>query len=201
MNPTIKQIETIEDLPLKASDRWYVLLALVGRKKASWFHLKSDIWREGDEPIRIPDERIERLKTALNRLGLAHRLRFRDSDAGLFQPDEPSDFRKRYNQICDVFIGNTDEAAVELFEAVQVMDHQRIGYALDYPTSSVEAFGTNSSILVDKLPEHKAAECEPYVWFKLSRENFDKELAVVQGWYDVAKEYSEILIIELRKDR
>ncbi len=200
MKPTIRQIEMIEDLPLGASDRWYVLLALTGQKKASWLQLMSDVWREGEEPVRIADEQIERLKTALRQLGIAYKLRFRDSEAGLFQPDEPSDFRKRYNQICDVFIGTSDEVVAELFEAVEVMDHKRIGRSLGYPETAVDVFGTDDSTLVDELPEHEAVECEPYVWFRLSRENFNEELSVVQGWYDVVKEHSKILTIELRKE-
>lgn len=200
MKPTIKQIEMIEDLPLRASDRWYVLLALTGHKKASWFCVTSDVWREGDEPIRIPDEQVHRLTAMLSALGLSYRLRFRDSDAGLFQPDDSSDFRQRYNQICDVFIGDTEEAAVELAEAAEVMDHRRLGAALGYPKTAVDTFGTSDSILVDDLPEHTARECEPYVWFKLSRNHYEEELAVVQEWHDVVGKYSEIIAIELRKE-
>ena len=201
MIPSVKQVEMIEDIPLGESDRWYILLALMGLKKGSWLFLASDIWREGDEPIRIPQEQIDRIVATLKVLGISYRLRFRDSDAGLSQPDEPSDFRRRYNQLCDIYIGSTEEIAVGLAEAVEVMDHKRIGTLLDYPETAVAVFGTDEAVFPEDMPNHTLWTCAPYVWFRLSRHNFDEEMAVVQRWFDAVTEHSELLTLELRRKK
>lgn len=198
MTPTGRQIEMIEDMPLAVVDRWYVLLALAGHKQASWVDITSDIWREGDTPIEIPEDQVHRITDTLSELGIAYKLRFRDSDAGLFQPEESSDFRRRYNQICDIFIGTSDQNVGELAEAVDRMDHQKIGLALGYPETAVGVFGTTDAVSVDGLPKELASEYGPYVYFMLSRNSFEEELATVRQWRSVVGQ-SEILMTELRR--
>lgn len=200
MKPSARQIEMIEDLPLRASDRWYVLLALTRHKKASWVSIESDVWREGDDEISVDKDRLSRFENVLNTLRLPYACRLRDTDAGLYQPDEGSIFRKRMNQICDIFVGCDEESVEELRAAVEIMDHKRVGHALCYPASAVEAFGTNEAVSIRLLQRHDQLECEPYVWFMLSRQNYENELLVVQEWFEVVKEYSPIIKLKLRKE-
>lgn len=191
------QVETLEDLPLRADDKWYTLLAVAGQKKASWLMLKSDVWREGEEPIRIPEDQIRRMKASLEKLGLSSRLRFRDTDAGVLQTNDELPGRRRYNQICDIFVGITDVDAQELFNAVEKMDHPGIGYALGYPNTAVSVFGSENAVFTEDLPEHPFPDIEKYVYFALSKQHYADELAVVQKWYDVVVENSKIISVEL----
>jgi hypothetical protein len=74
-----KNIELIEDLPLTGTDRWYVLLAYTGQKQASWLSLESDVWRQGDTPRTISQERLDEIKAVFDELGLFYRLRMREA--------------------------------------------------------------------------------------------------------------------------
>ena len=65
-----RHIELIEDLPLNGVDKWYVLLACNGQKKASWLITKSDVWRDGDESREVPQARIMHIQATLQKLGL-----------------------------------------------------------------------------------------------------------------------------------
>lgn len=201
IQPSVRQIEAIEDLPFRAVDKWYVLLALLGLKRASWVDVTSDVWREGDGPIRVSEDQIARLKKTFDELGIAYAFRLRDSNAGLFQPDEPTEFRQRYNQILDIFVARDKSVAAELGEAVAVMDHRRIGALLGYPETAVAAFGTDNAASVRNLPEHTKKQCEPYVQFMLSRQHYEEELAVVQEWYDAVVEHSKLIALELKREK
>lgn len=201
LGPSVRHIEAIEDLPFRAVDKWYVLLALLGLKKASWVDIASDVWREGDAPLRVSDDQIDRLKKTFDELGLAYTFRFRDSAAGLFQPDKPTEFRQRYNQILDVFVAGEQGVADELKGAVVVMDHRRIGTLLGYPETAVAVFGTESAVSVKNLPDHKKVQCEPYVQFMLSRQHYEEELGVVQKWYDAVLAHSQLIALELRREK
>ena len=198
---TISTIELLEDLQLSGTDRGYALLCVVGHKKGSWLTLNSSPWREGDAPKRIPQIVIDQTTNSLEVLGIKYRLRLRDTDAGPWQPDDESGCRRRFNQLCDIFIADTQDRADELHDAVAVMDHKRIGHALDFPSTAVEAFGdSNKSFLADDAPKGMFSDdVIDSAQFILSKDNYEAELGVVRDWLEILKANSNIIYRELSK--
>jgi hypothetical protein len=193
-----KNIELIEDLPLTGTDRWYVLLAYTGQKQASWLSLESDVWRQGDTPRTISQERLDEIKAVFDELGLFYRLRMREAtDAGLWQPDKNDQKRTRLHQMCDIFVATTQEKADELSAAVEAGDHKRIGYALDYPATAVEAFDIERGPQVDwgKMREEIDEEVMDAAQFIPSKEHYKEEYAQVKEWLDTLKANSTIIAI------
>lgn len=201
MSITNAQVEIIEDLPLDGNDKWYVLLAVTRQKKASWLQASSAVWREGDQPIAISPDRIEIIKSRLDRLGIFYHVLFRDTDAGLWQPSDTSKYRLRYNQLADIFIGTTQDAADELLAAYTAWDHTAIGLALDYPPTAVAAFDTDDVMYSSQVPEGLFPEqVLDNTYFVLSKGYYKDELAVVQRWSDALENTgSAILMRELGK--
>lgn len=194
------QIELLEDLPLSGHFKWYTLLAVTDDKKASWAHLYSDPWREGDMPNKIPEARIELLKSKLDALGLFHQFIFEQSDYMIFQPDETSKKRRRYVTFAHIFIANSQNALDELVNAfnVEKPDDRRIGLALDYPATAVEAFASGKGVHVDKLKQSDVDEALlEHTYFMLSSDNYKDELKVSEGWIDVLKQNSQTIYLEL----
>lgn len=192
------QIELLEDLPLNGADKWYALLAVTGHKKGSWLNIESDIWREGDEKNRIPKERLDLFEQKLKKLGLSYALKFRDTTAGLFQPDEESGKRVRYVQLCDIFVGTTQADCDELVEAHAADDHAKIGLALGYPETAVNVFGKPECMFASDIPEKEFdTSVTELVWFALSKEHYHDEVKLVEEWVNVLKQNSDLIYQEL----
>ena len=185
-----QSIETIEDLPLRADDAWYVLLVYLGLKSGAWIHVTSEVWREGELKKRVSDESLKGFKETLKKIGLFYELEFRDTDAGMWQSDGG---RKRYNQICDIYITKDKSTLEQLVEARHNDDAKQLGLALGYPNSAVEAFGTNEKVsLLDLDPKIRLSEVGQMTYFMLSKD-WQNELKVVEGWVDALKTHSTII--------
>lgn len=198
---TQKQIEAIEDLPLSALDRWYVLLVALGEKRGGWLGLQSDVWREGDPELSVPEAQIQAVSKTLESLAINFKVNRRVAKAGLFQPDENSGRRRRFNQLIDIFIAQNQTDADDLSAAFEVMDHAKLGELLGYPATAVAAFGQpntlSRSMISDCPPELENARQHTY--FMLSREHWREELEVVRRWLDVLDQHSQIIRIELNR--
>lgn len=201
MHISDKQLEIIEDLPLDGVDRWYVLLALVKLKKASWLTVSSTVWREGDAPLHVPNERLDLITSKLTSLGISYRLHRRNTDAGLWQPNEESNLRTRYNEIVDIYIGVDEVAAETLETAVESGDDKAIGTALDYPATAVAVFDTDNIFTdQDSLKESFPQHVIDNTYFVLSKDHYADELRVVESWLNAIEATgSSILKIELGK--
>lgn len=196
------QIELLEDLPLSGHDKWYALLAVTGHKKASWAHIYSDPWREGDSPNKIPKERIKLLEDKLDALGLFSQFKFEQTDRAIFQPDETSKKRKRYVQFAHIFIANSQTALEELIKefTAEKYDARRIGLALDYPETAVEAYASGDGIQAEKITDSDTdKELLERTYFIVSKAHYNDELKVVKSWLDVLKQNSQIIYMELDK--
>jgi hypothetical protein len=183
-------IEIIEDLPLRADDAWYVLLVYLGLKSGAWIHVTSEVWREGMPKKRIPDESLKGVEETLKILGLFYKLEFRDTDAGMWQSEGG---RKRYNQICDIYVTKDESILEQLVEARHNDDDKQLGLALGYPRSAVEAFGINEKVsLLDLDPKIRLSEVGQMTYFMLSKD-WQNELKVVEGWVGALKTHSSII--------
>lgn len=185
-----QSIEMIEDLPLRADDAWYVLLVYLGLKSGAWIHVTSEVWREGEPKKRVSDESLKSFKETLKKIGLFYELEFRDTDAGMWQSDGG---RKRYNQICDIYITKDKSTLEQLVEARHNDDDKQLGLALGYPRSAVEAFGTDEKVSLQSLdPKVKLSEVGQMTYFMLSKD-WRNELKIVEDWVDALKTHSSII--------
>lgn len=191
-------IELIEDLPLSPLEQWYIILVVLRKRSSMWAIMSSDIWRHGDDPIKIDPEKINRIKNSLNKLDIKYTIEFRDSDAGIIQPD---DGRQRFNQICDIFIAQDVNTLDRLVNAIHDKNDIEIGHALGYPPTAVAAFNTDDKILVkrDLPPEIKYSEIGQLIKFTLSKNHWNDEIKIVQNWLDVLKSTSPIIYSECIK--
>ena len=192
------KIELVEDLPLRADDKWYVLLALTGHKHGSWLQLESDTWREGDEQKSIAEE-VNKITAILDKLGILYSVRFRDPEPDtIWQSEEGKGLRTRIHQLVDIFIATSKDWLNELVNAVENMDHKRIGRALAYPETAVEVFGTDRAIFSDDVDNDDIDErVKKAAWIALSKDNYHKELVVVGKWLDILDANSAIVSAEV----
>lgn len=194
-----RHIETIEDLPFSAVDRWCVLLVATGHKRGAWIHLASDIWRAGDAGCAVSEEQVKRVSQALQSLGLHFQMRRRVTNAGLWQPSEDESGRQRLNQLVDVLIARNDGDVRSLLEAVEGdLDHHALGMLLGYPATSVEAFLNNRRLSKrDIVVPSELEDAQAHTYFMLSHDHWREELSVVRQWLEVLDVHSRILRLEL----
>ena len=191
------QAEMIEDLPFKASDIWYSYLVALDKKPTAWLVLCSDVWRDGESPKHVDRDRIETVKRVFEEVGIKYEIRIRVSDSGIYQPDEG---RTRLNEICDVFISKDKNDISELIKSIDNKDDCRIGMLLGYPKTAVDAFTDGSRIGRNELsPEVRYSEILNFVQFVLSKNNWQEEVGLVQGWVDELKSVSEITYLGCRR--
>lgn len=192
-----KALELLEDLPLRADDAWYVLLVYLGVKSGAWAQIKSDAWRDGDEPKRIDASTRRTMEESLKALGLFYFIEERDTTAGLWQPD---DGRKRLNQIADIYIAKEQATLDDMILARKNDDSKLLGLSLGYPKTAVEAFETDNKIFVSDLePKIQMSEAGQLTYFALSKDHWEDELAIVETWVSALKDHSQIMWNQLRR--
>lgn len=195
-----RALEILEDLPLRPYDAWYVLLVYLGLKSGAWVDIKSNIWREGDAAKSVPQSTRRVIEESLDALGLVYHVEERETDAGLWQPDDGA-ARKRLNQIVDFYIAKEQTILDDIIRARKQGDHKLLGLSLGYPKTAVEAFGTDRKILVSKLdPKVRLSEVGQLTYFALSKDHWKDELAIVEAWIAALKDTSEIMWHQLRSD-
>lgn len=190
-------LEILEDLPFRADDTWYTLLVYLGMKSGAWVDVHSSIWRQGEEAREVPVSTIRQIEGALKVLDLYYHIEDRITDAGLRQPDDHS--RKRMHRIVDIYIACDQTTLDNIILARKSNDHKLLGHSLGYPSTAVEAFGTDKSILVSSLsPKVQLSETCQLTYFALSKDHWEEELAIVEQWIAAVKNSSTILWYELR---
>lgn len=197
MNP--RTTEQIEDLGLRPDDTWYALLVMAGVRTGAWLHVQSNIWRDGDEPQFIPDDRIKQIHRVFTDASINVAIRRRVTDAGLFQPNQGTG-RRRFVELADILIANNEETLSKLKEGVERMNHRQIGEALGYPTTAIEVFDKqDEKIFIDDLPPEVAySEVGQLTFFALSKDHWQDELRVVAEWVEALKKLSPLTFSECR---
>ena len=120
----------------------------------------------------------------------------RDTDAGLFQPD---DSRIRYQQLADIFITKNQETLDNMLLARLNNDDELLGMSLGYPATAVAAYNSQNKTFISKLDAKvQLSEAGQLTYFTLSKDNWQKEIDVVQEWVDAVKESSSVIWFKLR---
>lgn len=192
------EIELLEDLPVRADEKWYTLLAMTGHKGASWIIIESDTWREGDSPVSV-EQKLPRIIEILDKLKIHYSVSIREPDSQvIFQSDESKGLRTRFVQLADIFVASSQESLDEIIDARKNNDEKRIGLAFGYPKTAVDAFKTEEALTFterDELDYDKRVV--DATWFMLSRSNYENELAVVDKWLKILEENSQLIASEV----
>lgn len=189
-------LELLEDLPLDPYDKWYVFLNYIGLKSGTWATLSSEVWREGDEPKHVSSETISTVTKSLTELGLLYQYTKRVTHLGLMQPDNE---RTRYNELCDVFIARDQPTLNTLTKSIDLQtfkhNHLKLGAALGYPQTAVEAFlDPNTKCFTDDLDaKTQLSEAAQFANFTLSKKHWKDELAIVQNWINQTKKIAPVI--------
>ena len=185
-----KYIEMIEDLPFVANDLWYIFLVALGKKSGAWVTISSDIWRDGDDPIEIDNNKVNRIENVFKQVGLKFDSEIELTDAGIFQN---VDGKLRMNYICHFYISKKQSNLDNLIEARKNKDDKKLGVALGYPRTAVDAFSANNKTFVRELdPEIIYSNLGKFTQFALSRDYWREELQVVQKWMDILADISPL---------
>lgn len=189
-----KVIEYIEDLPLKAVDKWYTLLVYSKLRTGAWLLLKSDIWRDGDTPKKVSEDSIDTIKKTLSRAGIPYSIEYRDF---CFQQGA----RDRYQQLADIYIAIDKETLDRLVLARKSENHIELGTALGYPKTAVDSFMTKNKLIRKDLdPKTQFSEAAQLTYFALSKDNWQQELETVSEWIECAKQNSSEIYRELTRE-
>jgi len=190
-------IYSIEDLPFRPIDIWYVFLVVFGKKSSSWLFISSDIWRDGQTAKHLNQNIINSIKAVFDAVGLKYEFRISISNAGISQSDVGPE---RLSENCEIFIAKNENIISDLVKAVGMCDHKEIGELLGFPITAVEAFATKELIKKSDLePEIRFSEVASFTQFMLSKENWKDEMAIVADWVDCLKSVSIITYYECRK--
>lgn len=192
-----KEIELIEDLPLRPIDIWYTFLVALGKKPSSWYFISSDIWRKGQAPKHICQNQIDEIKKVYDEVGIRCSFKISASNAGIMQSDENDE---RLSETCEILIAKDDETLNNLVKAVGNKDHEKIGCLLGFPETAVSAFTTKDNIKKSDLePKIRFSELASFTQFALSKSNWQQELETVKGWLETLKSTSDITYRECYK--
>lgn len=192
-----ENVYAIEDLPLRPIDIWYVFLVVLGKKTSSWLSTSSDIWRDGQTPKFVDQNRINDIKSVFDNVGIKYVFKKSITDAGILQSDTDT---KRLNEICEIFIAKDEFILDSLVKAAHDYNHKEIGRLLGFPATAVEAFDSGNKIKKSELPPVvRYTEEVSFTQFMLSKDNWESELAIVKDWMNCLKLVSDITYCECRK--
>lgn len=192
-----RAIERIEDLPFTvAEDNWYILLVYKGVRRGAFAQLYSAPWREGDTPLTVSRDLINRVTGTLTSLGLYFALNTVVNDWGL---EQPTHGRTRLSETCDIFIANTQEDADALRQARLNHNDSLFGTLLGYPATVLAAYLTDNAVLSrDLAPEYRDSEAGRLAYIALSRNHYKDELQEIQRWVDTLKSTSEVIWMRVK---
>ncbi len=184
-------IERLEDAPVSATERFYILLVALGLRTGTWVVLKSLVWRIGDAEFRVPEYQLEYLLETLRRAGLSASIERRVTSDGLLQME---DDRERLNELVDVFVTKDQETLDRLVKAVEARDDEGIGTALGYPATAVQGFVTGHRQKLKDLPiSIQLSDAGLALEMILSADHWEEELAELKMWMRVGRENSRLI--------
>lgn len=128
------------------------------------------------------------------------------SDLGLFfMPYENE--AKANPDLVEYIIGNSPENIAEVQEALPVLEHdESFGAAMGYPTTAIAAYGSyvKTGDASEVLPmsayhEHLTEEERKFLFFRLSRDNYEKEIEWLEQLIAAVKLYAPHLYEDVMK--
>lgn len=130
MTKAIKTLESFIGL------NWYakaeILLTAYGYKPSTFIYLEARPYAKTGKAVRVPDTLVTMLSDLLTDLGLV----FETRDRLLLEGENDS----KIVNLVDFFISREKDSVIELRDAIEVWNEYRIGIALGYPQTAVEAY-------------------------------------------------------------
>ncbi|MBU3895968.1 hypothetical protein KKG36_01485 [Patescibacteria group bacterium] len=193
-------IEALEKTPLGPENQVWILLTKAGLKPASW--LDKDIKRteHGKVTEFLKNEEVHQLVSFLEAFFPCvvekKTVDIVKNRRGIWV-GVPSEKGRKIGEEerLDFIIGSNKENLEKIVSALEAKDDRKIGLALGFEPTAVEAFcGKGKLVDNEKLPD-EALFSEAFVFSpsRLSADNWLKELAQHQKWADYVKKTSPSL--------
>jgi hypothetical protein len=159
-----ENVEKIEMLKLGSIAKAELVLISLGLKKSTELTLMKN------------NESREQVEKILAETGLVCR-----------QKDEKKDLQK--NAISTLAIARSEDVLDKLEGVEAYADHVEYGRLMSFPESAVKAFG-NKELLLDDADYPSMKGIISGLEFKLSKDNYRKEMELLHEWSDAIKKYA-----------
>ena len=153
-----------------------ILMAADGKKPATWQHIASEKWNEGERETRITSERWKRLDAIFAALGLVYASRTRLDDTTFVQP---KDGTHQWVELADIFLAKDQACADNLAQSVVEKDHSQTGTLLGFPSSAVQSYVAKNCLPISEWPlftETVNADAMKFLDHMISKDNWQREI-------------------------
>ncbi len=170
---TTQQRQIIESLDVNRTDKWYLILVILGYRPASWIVTHQ---KDTEQEIKVLISEIQKLN---------------------LEYDISSNFydRKRKN----ILIAKNKKQLAKLKKAIAKRDDHQIGLALGYPKTAVESFAKNSASINSLLRNGMSIKLIVSTRLRYSKDNWQKEAEIIEQWLEVLKNNSETIYKEVAR--
>ncbi len=195
---SFKKRESVTPMPDILGEKVEILLVRSGVKPSGEIAVYGDFEEEGvkkfnDKSAELLQEEVGKIERFLKDIGLRYKIG--KPEIHEMRGEKVGNIRQEF---LFINIARNQDSLDALYSA---KGDEEAGLAYGYPTTAIESFLSKKAMSRSELPEEvKEKEFYPFIFFKLSKDNWQKEIKVAEQWANAVKKNSPRLFKEFMED-